>query len=259
MIRDLAVAITFFTRLPWPIQGDVGPADISRSSRYYPIVGLLVGLAVALVYRLSLVFVPPLLAATLAVVASIVVTGGFHEDALADVADGFGGGYTRERKLEIMKDSRLGTYGTLAALLALLVRIQAIATLSPDQAIPALMAVHALSRIGIVWMLRLLPVARREGLGADAHRLSWVEPIMASLLGMGIGWLTLGVQAWLPLAAVALGTVLISRLSMDHIGGITGDVLGSAQQVGELFALLALAAMATHPEWGALTPWPWLR
>lgn len=246
-MRDLAIAFVFFTRLPIRVDGDVSAADIARASRYYPLVGLAVGLWIGLVYATMGFFFPPLLAATLAALAGAIATGAFHEDALGDVADGFGGGFTRERKLEIMKDSRHGTYGVLAMVFALLLRVQAIAMLPLGLAVAAVAASHALSRTGIVWMLWRLPVARAEGLGADAHRLSWREPVMASILGLAIA-LTLVGPIWAAAAGLAavLATLVVSKVSMRQVQGITGDVLGSAQQVAELFALLTLGVLVRH-------------
>lgn len=256
-MRDFAIALIFFTRLPLTIPGEVKGGDVARASRYYPVVGALVGLFVAACYMLAARFFPPLLAATLAAVGSVLFTGAFHEDALGDVADAFGGGATRERKLDIMKDSRQGTYGVLALALALLVRIQAIALIPPAFAIPVLVAAHAVSRVGMVWMLWRIPVARTEGLGAELQHLSWPEALIASGLGLLIALLTLGpTMGAATLLAALVGAGLVTWVSLRNIQGISGDVLGSSQQVGELFALLVAIALATGPlglAWRA--PW----
>ncbi|MNR89320.1 Cobalamin synthase [compost metagenome] len=254
-MRDLSIALVFLTRLPLPLTGEVDGRDIARSSRYYPLVGALVGLFVAACFTLASGPFPPLLAATLAATASTLMTGAFHEDALGDVADAFGGGMTRERKLEIMKDSRQGTYGVLAIVLALLLRIQAYALIPMAHAVPVFVACHALSRVGLVWMLWRLPTARQDGLGADAKSLTWREPLIATALGALLATSLLGYAGIMAAIATGIAALLVSYVSLRQIGGITGDVLGSSQQVGELFALLGLIALCSSG-----LPWvaPWL-
>lgn len=241
--RLLRVAFIFLTRIPLRVTGEITAADIAAASRYYPLVGVAVGAALAGLLLLALQFFPPLLAATLAALGAAVLTGAFHEDALGDVADAFGGGFTVARKLEIMKDSRLGTYGVLALVGAFLLRIQALALLPMGLALGALVAVHAASRLGIVFMLWRSPRARTEGLGADTVGLTWREPVIATLVAAlaaywGLGW----VLALVVLTVVALVAWGMARYARAQVGGVTGDVLGAAQQVAELAALLVLLA-----------------
>jgi adenosylcobinamide-GDP ribazoletransferase len=255
----MAVATIFLTRLPLRLEGTVTAADIAAASRYYPLVGAGVGLAVGGMYVLASGFFPPLLAATLAALGGAVVTGAFHEDALGDVADAFGGGMTVVRKLEIMKDSRLGTYGVLALVGALLVRVQAIALLPLELALPALVAVHAASRAGIVGMLWRSPRARTEGLGADTVGLTWREPAVALGLAAGLAALCLEPITAACTVALALGVAAcVDGYARGQVGGVTGDVLGASQQLGELVLLLALGALlATQPAALLLGPaWP---
>jgi adenosylcobinamide-GDP ribazoletransferase len=241
--RLVRVAFIFLTRIPVRVSGEITPADIAAASRYYPFVGAVVGAALGGLLLLALQFFPPLLAATLAALGAAVVTGAFHEDALGDVADAFGGGFTVARKLEIMKDSRLGTYGVLALVGAFLLRIQALALLPVGLALGALVAVHAASRLGIVFMLWRSPRARTEGLGADTVGLTWREPVIATFVAacavfFGLDWI-------LGLVVLAVSGVVawaVARYAHAQVGGLTGDVLGSAQQVAELVALLALLA-----------------
>jgi adenosylcobinamide-GDP ribazoletransferase len=237
----LRVAFIFLTRIPVRVTGEITAADIAAASRYYPLVGVTVGAALAGMLLLALQFFPPLLAATLAALGAAVLTGAFHEDALGDVADAFGGGFTVARKLEIMKDSRLGTYGVLALVGAFLVRIQALALLPVGLALGALVAVHAASRLGIVFMLWRSPRARTEGLGADTVGLTWREPVVATLVAsvaayVGLDW----VLGLVVLAVAGLAAWGVARYARAQVGGVTGDVLGSAQQVAELAALLVL-------------------
>ncbi|MEB3284800.1 MAG: adenosylcobinamide-GDP ribazoletransferase [Candidatus Sericytochromatia bacterium] len=237
------MAFIFLTRVPVKVSGDIAPADIAAASRYYPLVGAGVGLVLAYLLLLALQFFPPLLAATLAALGAAVLTGAFHEDALGDVADAFGGGFTVARKLEIMKDSRLGTYGVLALVGAFLVRIQTLALLPTGLLLGALVAVHAASRLGIVFMLWRSPRARTEGLGADTAGLSWREPLIATLLALGAAFFGVGWElGLLVLAAAALASWGVAAYARAQVGGVTGDVLGAAQQVAELVALLVLIA-----------------
>jgi adenosylcobinamide-GDP ribazoletransferase len=248
----MAVAVIFLTRVPLPVRGTIDPADIAEASRHYPLVGAAVGALIGGCYAVGAALFPASLAATLAALAGAVITGAFHEDALGDVADGLGGGATVERKLEIMRDSRLGTYGVLALVGALLVRIQAIALFTPAQALAALIGVHAASRVGIVWLLWLAPRARTEGLGAGTEGLTAREPAIATAWGLAIASLALGGPAGaLALVSCALAAAAVARLALRHVGGVTGDILGTTQQAGELAALLALAA------WFSVDPSAW--
>ncbi len=256
--RGLGVAISFLTRLPWAGQREVAPDDLTRSSRFYGWVGAGIGLWIGACYLLLHLVFAPLLAATVATGAGILATGAMHEDALGDVADGFGGGTTKERKLEIMKDSRQGSYGVLAMVLSLLLRIQALAWLPPAWVLPGLVAVHGLSRTGMVWMLWRIPSARPGGMAASLGGISAVDVAWATAGGLILAALALGAGAAVPVVATILAVLVVSWLSLRHIGGVTGDVLGSAQQVAELLGLLALVAVLRNPVLvSALTP-PWL-
>lgn len=258
-VRLMAVAVIFLTRVPVRVAGTITPADIARASRYYPLVGVGVGACLGGMYTAASAFFPPLLAATLTALGGAVLTGAFHEDALGDVADAFGGGMTVARKLEIMKDSRLGTYGVLALVGALLVRVQALAALPLALAVPVLVAVHAASRAGIVAMLWRSPRARTEGLGADTVGLTRREPAVAFGLAGLVALAALGPGAGLAvLIASGLCALGVDRYARAQVGGVTGDVLGASQQVGELVALLLLLAwLAADP--AALTAgWPGL-
>jgi adenosylcobinamide-GDP ribazoletransferase len=242
--RLIQVALIFLTRVSIIVQGHISATDIARASRYYPIVGLLVGGCLGLIYLLTRQFFPPLLAATLTAVASAIITGAFHEDALGDVADAFGGGMTPERKLEIMRDSRLGTYGSFALFSALLIRIQCLAILDSGVIVSALCAIHAVSRWPMVWLLYRAPRARTEGLGAGTQNLTATEPMVSTVSTLAIAFLCLPpLSALVVMGACAAATLAVWHLASRHVGGITGDVLGSTQQIGELGALLMLVAV----------------
>src|SRR6266545_4118193 len=173
ILADLRIGIAFYTRLPLRQAEPVGGADLARAIWTSPIVGLLIGLIGALAYWIAYrLKVPPIPAAALAVAVTLLATGALHEDGLADVADGFGGGDTRERKLEIMRDSRIGTYGVIALAMSLILRVGALAEIAQvsrsSVVIWSLIATHAAAR-GVLPALMLIVIpARSDGLAASA-------------------------------------------------------------------------------------------
>jgi adenosylcobinamide-GDP ribazoletransferase len=239
---ELRVALGFLTRLP------VGaPGGLAAAAWAFPVAGLAVGLIAALAFQLALwLGLPALPAAILAVIATLLVTGALHEDGLADLADGFGGGRDRAAKLAIMRDSRIGSFGVLALVLSVLLRVAALASLpTPGWAAAALVAGHALSRAPLPAVMALLPPARSDGLSVAAGRPSPGGAAAALLLGAAITLPALGAAAGVAaIAAVAVATLCLAALAQRQIGGQTGDVLGAMQQVGEAATLLAAAAAA---------------
>jgi adenosylcobinamide-GDP ribazoletransferase len=247
--RDIAKSLRFFTRLRVGEPGPSAPLDIDRIAWAAPVSGVAVGLIGALALALTtLLGLPLLLRAGLATAALVVVTGALHEDGLADVADGFGGGATRARKLEIMRDSRVGAYGALAIALALTLRVAALAAALDGgfwRASLGLMLVAALSRAAALTPLALLPPARAEGAGAAAGRLD--SNALAAAWGSGLviafalGLVALGVaHALFAVLLSGAGALLMVALARRAIGGQTGDVAGAAQQCSEIAAWCGL-------------------
>ncbi|EKF19347.1 adenosylcobinamide-GDP ribazoletransferase [Nitratireductor pacificus] len=237
-LRDIAACIGFYTRLPLPAFA-MPARGFAEAQWAAPVAGLLVGFigGAAMLAALAL-SLPATVAAALTLAATLLVTGALHEDGLADVADGFGGGTTRERKLAIMKDSRIGAYGVAALGLSLLLRWSALATLG-WAAFPALLAAHATSRALMPALMRLLPPARADGVSAGAGRPGGMAVVTALLIG-GFVLLAAGPGLFLvaaPLLAIAL--FLVRRLAARQIGGQTGDVLGALQQGAEALVLVA--------------------
>src|SRR5262245_51190233 len=185
LAADLSAAVLFCTRLPVPGAATIAGTDIARAGWALPIAGAIVGLIAAVVYGLArLADVPPFPAAALAVVASLLVTGCLHEDGLADVADSFGAS-TRERKLEIMRDSKIGTYGVCALFMSLLLRSAALATIAdPALAAPVLVAAHMAARAGMPLFMRLVPPARDDGLSVGVGTPPRASAIAAVLIGI---------------------------------------------------------------------------
>lgn len=240
---DLRTGLAFCTRLPVGAPPD---ANLAQAAWTFPVVGVVVGVLGALAYWFaSAVGLPPFVAAALAVAATALVTGCLHEDGLADIADGFGGGTTRARKLEIMRDSRNGAYGTVALLLSLLLRVGAIASLAgPGLVAAALIGAHAGARAGLPFFMRAVPNAREDGLSASAGTPSAGSASGGALLGLLVLMFFLGVGPGLLAALlVVAGLIVLARLSFSQIGGKTGDVLGAAEQISEILILLAVAAL----------------
>jgi len=246
--RDVADALRFFTRLPLPSPPQAN-FDFNRMAWAAPVAGAVVGLvgAVALAAAEAL-GLPPFVAAALAVAALVAATGALHEDGLADVADGFGGGATRERKLEIMRDSRIGAFGAVALVLALIVRVGALSAALAhgfSSAAGALVIAAAVSRAGALAPLALLDPARTDGAGAAAGRLEpqsfaaacGVALVLALALALFATGAGRGLSGWL---GAAIGAGAMTALAKRQIGGQTGDVAGAAQQWAEVAAWCGL-------------------
>jgi len=238
-------AVQFLTRLPTPALSGFEPDWISRSARYFPLVGLLVGAICAGVFWSASQVWSGWIPALLALAAGVLVTGAFHEDGLADTADGLGGGADPAKRLTIMKDSRIGTYGALALVLALALKAAALASLPAGLGAWALIAAHGGGRGAAVAAMRLLPYV------GGPRNAKW-KPAPSGL-SLGEGLIAL-VFAGLPLAlspdgmvflglaagvAMALGLALLAR---RLLGGYTGDVLGGVEQVFEVGFLVGVSA-----------------
>ncbi|NYZ15913.1 adenosylcobinamide-GDP ribazoletransferase [Azospirillum sp. RWY-5-1] len=242
---DATLAVVFLTRIPLRLPPALPPDAHGRAMAWFPVVGALVGLAGGAVFALAQALgQPPMVAALLAVAATAWVTGALHEDGLADVADGFGGGWNRERKLEIMKDSRVGTYGALAVVLSVGLRAAALAELGqPDTILAALVTAGAASRGVMPVIVRAVPSARPDGVAASHGLPPRGRALVALVVGIGIAIATLGADAAVALPVAALGAAAVTRLAVRQIEGYTGDVLGAVQQTSETLILLSLVAL----------------
>ena len=252
----LLVAVQFLTRLSVPPFKHYDPQWLHQSSRHFPAVGLLVGLLCAGVFWLGSLLFTPLVAAVLSTAFGIKLTGAFHEDGLADSCDGLGGGLTRERTLTIMKDSRLGTYGVLGLVSALLLKISLLASMPIPIAVIALIIGHTASRLLCISLLSLLPYGGEiEHAKAKpmAQQLTPIQGLYSS------GWLILaiilvalifpntmqqiGLAQWLLAMILALiATDYMRRLLRRRLDGYTGDGLGATQQLSEIAIYIGLAA-----------------
>lgn len=232
------------TRLPWPGASAPWPGRGGAAAWTYPLVGAGLGAVQAAVFAVAVAAgLAASLAVALALAAGIVMTGALHEDGLADSADGLFGGGDAAQRLEIMADSRIGTFGALALIASVGLRWQAVSLLAADDfAVPALIAVGALSRSGMVVLWAGLPPARASGLAAAVGRPPAATAAFAAFLG---GLIALGALGGAVLAAglaVVVALVWLARVAQRRIGGQSGDILGAGQQLGETAALLVLTA-----------------
>jgi adenosylcobinamide-GDP ribazoletransferase len=245
IVTDLRIGLSLATILPLGPPTPVGDGEIARAGWTLPVAGLLVGpagaAAYALAHALGLTAGP---AAMLALASTIIITGGLHEDGLADTADGLGGG-TRARKLEIMRDSRIGTYGVCALVISLALRWSTLAAIAaPRSILIALLLAHVAARASLPLFMALVPPARSDGLSAGAGRPA--GPNAAIALGLGALVLALGFgpgKAILAVIILAVIGLMTAWLAVKQIGGQTGDILGAFEQMAETAILLMAAAL----------------
>jgi adenosylcobinamide-GDP ribazoletransferase len=234
-LRYFFTALGYFTRVPVPRWVGYEPHYLNAAARYFPLVGLLVGALAALVYLGALRVFPPGVAVLLSMAATLLLTGAFHEDGLADCCDAFGGAYTREDVLRIMQDSRIGAFGAIALVIALALKWQTLAALPPYRAAGLMIAAHAASRTGAISYLATLDYVRAEGKAKPvAQRLSGASLLWAALFGLpALFWpdWRFGCAALIMLGVLRF---VLGRYFVRRIGGYTGDCLGFAQQIFEL-------------------------
>ncbi len=246
MFEPPRTALAFLTRLPGGVHPD-GQAGIAASVPWFGMIGLLVGGIASAVYVGASELVAPLSAATLAFIVTGLVTGGFHEDGLADSFDALAGGWTPQRRLEILKDSRHGTFGVMSLVLITILKITALAPLTGWDAVLGLTAAHCIGRSAAVAVMGVAPMATADGLGADYTRsLPTSSAFLGALIGVAAAIVAFGVWAPAVLGAVAVGSVSVVLWAKSKIGGVTGDILGAVEQVGEAVVLLGATAIALH-------------
>lgn len=241
----LIAALQFLTRVPIRLRRE---PLLSHTVAWFPLAGALIGAAIGGVAAGMWQLTPPLVAAAVAVTVGLLLTGAFHEDGLGDVADAFGGGWTVERRLEILKDSRHGTYGVAAMCASIVVRMLALGSLpGPATMFAAAVAANAMGRAAAVGMAGTMHMATHTGLGADYGRST--TPLRATtgcaagiaVAAVAVGWWVGALAAAAFVAALATG-----MLARRKIGGISGDVLGAAEQVAECLCLVVISGLATH-------------
>jgi adenosylcobinamide-GDP ribazoletransferase len=231
-------AVAFLTRLPVPSPAE--PA-LDRAAVFFPIVGLLVGGIAAGVRAASDLVLPPLPATLLAVTAALLVTGALHEDGLADVADGLGAHVSRERRLEILRDPRVGTFGALALTCAVGLVLTTVGALDTEDAARALIAAHVLSRWAMLPVSRFVGPARTGGAGA-LLRVQTPALLAATVLAAAIA---VAVGAAAAIIAAAAASAVAAAVLQRGLGGVTGDGYGATAKLAEVAVCTTLAALWT--------------
>jgi adenosylcobinamide-GDP ribazoletransferase len=242
-LAQAQLALMLLTRLPAGYLP--APAPSMAQARWaFALVGLVVGaLGWAAQHGALGLGLSPMVGAWLALGVMALVTGALHHDGLADYADGMGGGRDRAHVLEIMRDSRIGSYGVLALVLVLALMASALASFPAGAPLAVFLFAATGSRLSMTLVLALLPPARPDGLGqsaAGARGWGWLWPGALVLVLLGLG---LGLAALVALVVMGLAAFLAARVAMARVGGQTGDVLGAVQMLSEMAALLVLAAM----------------
>lgn len=242
--RRPLIAIQFLTRLPVPGNLSASEEELGRASAFFPLVGIIVGGGAAGVFLLAQYVLPLSTCVLLAIVFAAFMTSGFHEDGLADTFDGFGGGWTKDRVLEIMRDSRIGTYGTLALIFLVLGKYNFLSLLPPPQIWRWLIVAHTASRWTILPLSASLSYARAEGQGKLVAKQIGASAILIGTLTLLV---TFALLPWRAAVAGFLITVLVTVLCgvyyRARLNGITGDCLGATNQITEVSLYLTAVVL----------------
>lgn len=246
-ITEIRLALAFLTRLPLPLKDEMASYPVGAAVRAFPLAGLAVGAIGSVIYVLAdLLGMSPTIAALLAIASTVIVTGGLHEDGLADAADGLGA-RTRDEALSIMRDSRIGAFGVMALFFVLSLRVVTLSYAgSTVEAVLLILAAAAGSRAVMPALMYMLPPARRDGLGWAAGHPDRRRVVDAGALGALIMVLALWpIWGLIAIAAATAAAGITGWLARKRLGGQTGDVLGAAQQLAETAILLSYIASPT--------------
>ena len=246
-LRLFFTALMFLTRIPAPKWVGYSSDNINKCNRFFPLVGLIVGGIGALTYYIASFLFPIYISVLLSMVSTILLTGAFHEDGFADTCDGFGGGWTTEKILIIMKDSRVGAYGMIGTILILLMKLASIASIPNALIIPAIICGHSVSRMFAVTTMFTLPYVREDESSKSkpvTKNLHVVDLWIAIIIGLAS---LLLFQNWIIYTTII--PLLITKIWLDKyfkkwIGGYVGDCLGAVQQVTEVVFYLSIIAMS---------------
>lgn len=257
-VRLFFIALQFFTRLPIPRWVGFEASWLQHAARYFPLVGCVVGALAAVSYFAASLVLPAPVAAVLSTAATIYLTGAFHEDGFADTCDGLGGGMSRERVLEIMKDSRVGAYGAIGIVCMLIAKVSALSAMPPRVAIGALLLAHPLSRLAATALIWKLDYVRGEGkakplaqhMSGGEFAIGAATCVLPAALVLASGWTSAAAVLASALAAL-LAALWLGRKFVRRIGGYTGDCLGAVQQLAEVAIYLAVLATLGHGAWTA--------
>lgn len=240
-MKSLILAIQFLTRIPININIETEEDSFADSVLWFPAVGLIIGAFNALVYFLSAMVLDGMLPIVCAVLANVCITGALHVDGLADTCDGIYSARKKEKMLEIMKDSRIGSNGTIAVVFDILIRIAILLSISSDKVIWLIFAAPIASRALIPLLMKLSVYARAEGGmgGLFLGKQSWSRTLIAFAAGMLLVWLSLNFVGLASFAMAMLVIILYRSYIYSKIQGMTGDTLGAGNEIAEIVFLLA--------------------
>jgi len=242
-IRIFFTAVMFFTRIPCPTFTDHNPEYLNRSSKYFTLIGILIGALCGLSFWLAAQVFSTTLSILLSFVVSMLLTGAFHEDGLADVCDGFGGGWTKLKILDIMKDSRVGTFGLVGLGLALAIKFVSLSEIPINMMVAVLISGHAISRLTSVSLIYTDEYAREDLLSKAkplATKMSHLDYFIAVIFGLLPLLLLRNLWVFLAIIPLVLVKLYFSKYFKKWIGGYTGDCLGAVQQIAEVVYYLSL-------------------
>jgi adenosylcobinamide-GDP ribazoletransferase len=240
-MRYLAIAFNLLTTLPVRAPADWQPGDSGRAAGWYPFVGLVIGALVVGAYTLLDLYISTLVTAAISLLLWVILTGGLHLDGLADCCDGLLHASNPERRLEIMKDSRMGAFGGIGLMLALLLKASALASLPADRILPGILLAASLGRWFVI-LAGFQPLARPGGMGADyALGLSKSALLWGGLIPLLLV-LLLGLPGLVALGITCLAVVLLLHFARSRIRGVTGDVFGLVVETSEILVLVTLSA-----------------
>jgi adenosylcobinamide-GDP ribazoletransferase len=242
-IQIFFTALMFFTRIPCPKKLEYSEAYLNQATKYFPLIGWIVGGSAAIVFIISHLIFPISIAILLSMISTILITGAFHEDGFADVCDGFGGGWTKTHILDIMKDSRLGTYGVVAIILILLLKFSTLQSLAIEMIPIVLIAGHSLSRFATSMVLLLSDYVRdndNSKVKPVAKKLSHSAFLIGGFFGIAPLFALPSLSALLAIIPVVLMALYLTYFFKQKIGGYTGDCLGATQQLTEIVFYLTM-------------------
>ena len=251
VLRDLRAAASFLTRVPFGGHGGDG-TELGRALVWVPVIGAAVGAVVGFVYLGALEVWPSSIAASLGVAMGVLLTGAFHEDGLADTADALGGSFDRDGALRIFRDPHHGSYGVLALVLSVTLRIASLASLDGMSGLIVMTIAHSASRAAAIGVLGVVPAATEGGLGGTYSRHA-TRPRVAIAVAIGLAaTFPFGVWSLAVVPAAVASSASLAGVSVRRIGGITGDVLGAVQQIVEIVILLVAVAVVHNGARGSL-------
>ena len=237
-MRGFTIALTFLTRIPFPLPKDVSSEEFLKSYRFYPLIGLLIGLLLWLLAKAALPYFPPLVLGALLLSAHLMLTGGIHLDGFMDSMDGLLSARSPEKILEIMKDSRVGAHASMALVGLLLLKFSLLASLTL-QMLPLLIVMPMVSR----WVFQIgmigFPYARSQGLGKGFHEATrWIPFLLSGVVVCGISYYLLGIAGPIAVGVSALVIYIMASKISALLGGLTGDLYGAFIEISEVIFLV---------------------